>query len=340
MKTWRRLLLLWIAGVSWSLATEPADVEDLRREVRDKGWIVFAARSDHGDYDLFRMRPDGGSLAQLTRTPDAHEAYPLYSRDGTRLLFRRLPRNAKIDGNSYGAQGSLILARANGESAESLGGDGEYPWATWSPDGRQLLCLAPKGFQIVDIATRKVVRTIPRQGFFQQPTWSPDGKSFVGVANSFGESWSIGRMDAASGAASAVNVQDCCTPDWFPDSAHVVFSWRPPGQGTNSGYGWTQLWRNAVDGKHPQLLYAEEGRHTYGGHISPDGNYVLFTGNVQEDGDPANGGAPMGLMRLRDAPIIGGQSDSLRTKVPGAKAGPVLDLPRGWEPCWTFAGSP
>ncbi len=46
--------------------------------------------------------------------------------------------------------------------------------------------------------------------------------------------------------------------------------------------------------------------------ISPDGRYVLFTGNMQEDGDPGNAGAPMGLMRLSDAPIIGGESRELR----------------------------
>jgi hypothetical protein len=58
-----------------------------------------------------------------------------------------------------------------------------------------------------------------------------------------------------------------------------------------------------ADGTTRQLVYGEDGRHVYGGHVSPDGRYVLFTGNMQEDGDPANGGAPMGLMRLRDAPI-------------------------------------
>jgi hypothetical protein len=43
----------------------------------------------------------------------------------------------------------------------------------------------------------------------------------------------------------------------------------------------------------------------------------------------------MALLRLQDAPIVGGKSDVLRRKYPDAKDGPVLDLSAGWEPHWT-----
>src|SRR5512136_2993884 len=131
-------------------------------------------------------------------------------------------------------------------------------------------------------------------------------------------------MNATTGEATAVNRVDCCTPDWFPDPKQVIFSWRPPGQKANKGYGWTQLWRADAAGTSRQLVYGEDGRHVYGGHISPDGRYVLFTGNVQENGDPGHAGAPMRLMRLSDAPIIGGESEELRALHPNARSGPVL----------------
>jgi hypothetical protein len=94
------------------------------------------------------------------------------------------------------------------------------------------------------------------------------------------------------------------------------------------------------DGKNRQLVYAEDGRHIYGAHISPDGAYVVFTGNVNEDGDPKNSGAPMALMRLADAPILGGDSAVLRKLHPNARRGPVLTLPAGFEPCWTASEIP
>lgn len=312
----------------------------LATEVRTKGWIAFAARSEAGDWDLFLMRPDGSVRQALTHTPEWNEAAPQFSRDGNRLLYRRLKRAETIEGNRYGEQGALVLAKSNGSAQRVLAADGQLPWASWSPDGQELAILELKGVSIVDSETGHVRRTFPRRGFFQQMTWSPDGQWLLGVANSFGTGWSIAKMNAVSGEVSPINTVDCCTPDWFPRGEAVIFSWRPPGQKANQGNGWTQLWRAQADGKTRQLVYGEDGRHIYGGNVSPDGQYVLFSGNPQEDGDPEHAGAPMGLIRLADAPIITGQSEELRAKHPGAKNGPVLSLPRGWEPCWTFSETP
>ena len=278
----------------------------------------------------------GQISATLTRTPESNEAAAQFSRDGRRLLFRRLPVGEPIDGNHYGAQGELVLAGSDGSTPTVLGQDGEYPWASWSPDGKQVACLSVRGISIVDVATRQVVRKLPRLGFFQQMTWSPDGRWLSGVSNSFGVSWSVGLIEIATGKAHAVSGADCCTPDWFPDSRRLVFSNRPAGQSDNHGNGWTQLWMADTDGQNRRLVYSEDGRHIYGGQVSPDGKYVVFTENVQEIGDPRHAGAPMGLMRLADAPIIGGESRELHKLHPDAKRGPVLVLPTGWEPCWTY----
>jgi Tol biopolymer transport system component len=322
-------------GANDALSQEP--VGRLALEVRGQGWIVYGARSERGDWDLFACRPDGSALHPLTRTPDFNEITPQVSRDGRRLLYRRVKRSEKPDNNRHGEQGELVVANSDGTNPQVLGGEGEFPWASWSTDGRQIASLSIRGIAIIDVASKQVVRRLERKGFFQQLTWSPDGQWLVGVANSYGTGWSIARMNVATGAAEAVNRVDCCTPDWFPDSRSVIFSWRPPGQKTNNGYGWTQLWMADAEGKSRQLVYGEDGRHVYGGNVSPDGKYVLFTGNLQEDGDPGNAGAPMGLMRLSDAPIIGGESKELRGLHPKVNDGPVLTLPAGWEPCWTLA---
>jgi Tol biopolymer transport system component len=337
-------LLAALAATHAAISEAPASSNEatrlLAQEVRPKGWIAFSARAGNGDWDLFISRPDGSSLRPLTRTPQFNEFSPQFSRDGRRLLYRRIPRGETIDNNHHGEQGEVVIANSDGSAPQALGKPGDYPWASWSPDGRQIVSLSIKGISFIDLTSRQVVRTLPRKGFFQQLTWSPDGQWLGGVANSFGASWSIARMNVASGEAAAVNRIDCCTPDWFPDSQHLIFSWRPPGQKANKGYGWTQLWRADAEGRTRQLVYGEDGRHVYGGHVSPDGKYVLFTGNMQEDGDPGHAGAPMGLMRLSDAPIIGGESKELRAAHPGVKNGPVLTLPAGWEPCWTFAEAP
>jgi hypothetical protein len=79
------LVLASLAHATWA-----EDPGALAREVRDKGWIAYAARSDKGDWDLFLCRPDGSNVRNITHTPDANEGYPLFSRDGKRMLYRRI----------------------------------------------------------------------------------------------------------------------------------------------------------------------------------------------------------------------------------------------------------
>ncbi len=332
-----RAVAVAVAGMLMGAGGAGADeVGALAAEVRGKGWIVFSARTEGGDWDLHVMRPDGSGVRNLTKTPGANEAYPLFSRDGRRLLFRRLGRGETISGNDYGVQGVPVVASSDGSGERVLGGEGELPWASWSPDGKELVCLSLKGVTFVDAGTGMVSRVLKRSGFFQQLTWSPDGKWLSGVSNAYGGGWSVARMNVKTGETNAVSMTDNCTPDWFPDGGRMIFSNRHASDVALGKTGWTQLWMAGADGKEPRLVYAEDGRHVYGGHVSPDGKYVLFTGNPQEDGDPANGGAPMGLMRVADAPVVGGDSAVLRKLHPGAKRGPVLVLPKGWEPCWTF----
>ena len=326
------------------LAAEPpaasAGVQALAAEVRDKGWICYSARSTSGDWDLFLCRPGGSQVRNISRNPDYNDFSPQFSRNSSRLLYRRIPKAETIDNNRHGEQGELVISDSDGSASKVLGKPGEFTWASWSPDGNQIATLSIKGVFIIDLETMKVVRQLERKGFFQQLVWSPDGQWLCGVANSFGASWSVARMNAITGEGNAVNVVDCCTPDWFPDSKSIIFSWRPPGQKVNNNYGWTQLWKATADGKSRELVYGEDGRHVYGGHVSPDGKYVLFTGNMEEDGDPAHGGGPMGLLRLADGPIIGGESKTLRALYPEAKSGPSLTLPAGFEPCWTYSELP
>lgn len=323
-----------LTSLGWGGVLRAADpaVEALAKEVATKGWIAYSARSEKGDWEIFLCRPDGSNVRNLTNTPETNEAYPLFSRDGSKLLFRRIKKNENYDGNNYGAQGELVIADSDGTHAAAFGAEGEYPWASFSPDGKQIATLAVKGIQLVDVATKKVVKTLPRQGFFQQMTWSPDGKSLSGVSNGFGTQWSVARMVIETGKANSVSVNDCCTPDWSPDGRLIVYAKKPK--------DWTQMWLAEPTGANARLLYAEDGRHVYGGHLSPDGKYALFTGNMKEDGDPGDSGAAMNLMRVADAPLIGKDDSGLKKLHAEAKSGPLLSLPKGFEPCWTASELP
>ena len=208
------------------------------------------------------------------------------------------------------------------------------PWASWSSDGKRLSCLTKKGIRIVDPASGKVLRKIPRQGVYQQLFRSPDGKWFCGVTNHFGENWTVARIDVATGQINAVHKFRSCTPDWFGDSKGLIFSHRP---GNQEGYGFTQLWMTDGDGKDSQLVYGQDGRHIYGGALSPDDRYVLMTAGPKDGSGADKDGGAIGIMRLADVPTIGGASEALRKVHGKTKDGPVVWLSKGWEPHWTYA---
>ena len=322
--------LLLITILVAAVAAEDKTVEALRREVATKGWVVTSIKQKRGDWDLVLMRPDGSKQRKLTDTPDWSEAAPRWSPDSRRLLYRRIKAGTVISHDRWGFQGELVMADAMARNGRVMG---KHPWGCWSPDGKQISCLSLKGIEILDVATGKVKRRMKRAGYFQQLFWSPDGKWFCGTANVGGELWTIVRMDVATGKWNVVSRFRNCTPDWFPDSRQVIFSNRPANQ---KGYGWTQLWMAPGQGGQRKMLYGEDGRHIYGGGLSPDGRYVLFTRCPKDGGGSERSGAPGGLMRLADAPIIGANSPALRKLHPGAHDGPVLALPDLWEPHWTF----
>lgn len=338
----RLLLCAWLLAAAAAAADDPR-VPRLAKEVSVKGWVVYSAKTPAGDWDLFLMHPDGSARRNITNTPGSHEIGGRFSPDGRRMLYRRIPLTVKVNHDSWGRMGQLVVAHADGSNPVEYG---EFPWASWSPDSKQVACLTKQGIEMRDLATRQVVRTMERKGIFQQLYWAPDGTAFTGTANAFGAMWTVVSMDAASGEARAVAVDQNCTPDWFPDSRRVIYSARPRNQedadggeaakavGQKLGYGWTQLWVADASGKERSLLYGEDGRHIYGGASSPDGRYVVFTRSLTDGGEES---AEIGLMRVSDAPTIGGASPALRKRMGKTKDGPVLSLGPGWEPHWTFA---
>jgi Tol biopolymer transport system component len=101
--------------------------------------------------------------------------------------------------------------------------------------------------------------------------------------------------------------------------------------------GWAQLWVATGDGGERRLLYAQDARHIYGGCVSPDGKYILFTRSQEDLGKVDNSQTGMAIIRWEDTPMVGGDSESLRAEYPDARSGPLLDLSWGWEPHWTYS---
>jgi WD40 repeat protein len=241
-----------------------------------------------------------------------------------------MPCSVPLDNNTYGAQ-ELVVVDGEYQNQIVLGKD--YGWASWSPNGRLLACLSAKGIQIIDLASNEVLRELLRKGIVEQLTWSPDGKYLTGTANGLGQYWNIAQLSFETGDIQCVSETDRynCTPDWLPDSQHILYS---RGIIPQAG-GHAELWMASLDGKKRRMVYAEETRHIYGGCASPDGHFVVFTRSTGDLGPVENTATVMALIRLSDSPLVGDISEALKVRFPEAKHGPRLDLPPGWEPHWT-----
>jgi Tol biopolymer transport system component len=320
------------AGATSALPPGPGEVARLTAELRDRGWLVFSSQTDRGDWDLFRMRPDGTDRRRFLDLPGFNEGGARFSPDGRLVLFYRLPQSDELQNNEYG-RGELVIANADGREPVLFGHG--YSWATWGPDGRQIACLAPQGIRIVDVASRQTVRQLPRRGLVSQLGWSPDGRWFTGTADHLGPFWNVARMHAGTGEIRAVSETDRynCTPDWVADSRRIVYARgiipEKPGR--------AELWVATLEGQPPQPLYAEEGHHIYGACASPDLKYLLFTRHGADATRIELKDTTMAIIRWADTPLRGDDGESLRQRFPAAKAGPRLELGPGWEPIWTLA---
>jgi WD40 repeat protein len=348
--------LAFSAGSS-NAADNPA-VELLRAEVAELGWIVFAAhpaeldggkiiqdKNQRGPLDLYLSRPDGSQLRNMTNTDQFSEFGGRFSPNGAKLLYRRLPKETKINHDLWGETGELIIADADGSNPAVQGKAGEFPWASFSPDMKQIACLHKKdqAIRIFDCDSKALLKEMPAQGIFQQLFWSPDGKRLVGTANVTGRKWNVVGINIATGKMTLLTRALNCTPDWFQsDAERVIYSNRNPAlfPGQYDNYGLTMLMWASADGKTRRLIYGNAGKHCYFACVSPDDKYVIFSDDVH-DGIVAG---DMHVIRMADTPIIPEGIKKIRLLHPGWKDGPVLDLNlksgiplRGFEPHWTYA---
>jgi Tol biopolymer transport system component len=348
-------IVLVLAGLSGGARAEKRAVKDpevriLYNELAKKGWIVYSAKTEKGDCDLFISRPNGADVRNLTQTPGANELGARFFPDGKRMLFRRVRAlEPKVDYREL-TYGVLVIADADGSNPRTLGGEGDYPWATVSPDGKQIACLYKKEgkIRIFDLATLKMVKEMARQGIFWQLGWSPDGREFCGTANMAGQEWNIVTYGVESEKLTLISRVLNCTPDWFPDSRGCIYSHRNTSLASDDGaaaakkigkepnYSWTMIMMADREGKDRKLVVAEQYRHLYYACLSPDNKYVIYC-RLERDGSLTG---PMAIIRLADAPIIDGSWQAVEKQyAKNAKRGPVLYLdPRtGFDPHWTYA---
>jgi Tol biopolymer transport system component len=153
--------------------------------------------------DIFTMNADGSRVTNLTETEQLDEAGPVWSPDGERIAFYRLPTR------------DIFLMSPDGSEVDSLSQvSGIRGIPSWSPDGDSIAVLSGTNIYIMDDEGGGV-RLIPTAPAGGRPTWSPDSR------------WIAFQVRLTRGPIEVLNlrlpetrslvVQDGWEPDWASD---------------------------------------------------------------------------------------------------------------------------
>jgi len=154
----------------------------------DGQWIAFLSDRS-GKYEIWRVRPDGSGLAQMTHEPDREVIAPVWSPDSSKLLYQI--RNV----NSYFIDANLPGAEQTPQSLPGQPPPGFIPW-DWSPDGTLLVGWQPlleqRAMVVYAFAEQRYERFVT--GFGSYPIWLNDNRRVL-----FREGEKLYLLDRLSG---------------------------------------------------------------------------------------------------------------------------------------------
>lgn len=226
----------------------------------DNGLIVFTdtgpspADIPFDNVDVYAWDPATGERANLTNTPSVAEEGPVWSQDGTKVVFERT--SATGAGGDLKTTHDLVVANGDFTDQRVIGTCDTACAQTdsaWSPDDQQIawtaeLRVGDDGYvgalQVYDLpsSTTKTFCDSRTCGFPGQPVWSPDGTriafSNTGIYRIPGISVLQGQIwiaDVRSGEASRLTPDSCSglstyracefdsSPRWSADGNSVRF---------------------------------------------------------------------------------------------------------------------
>lgn len=166
------------------------------------------------NYQLFRIRPDGSELEQLTHRHDWSFGSPDWSPDGRRIAADAW-LVAEFERKSFSAT-HLFVMNADGSELQEIG-MGAMP--SWSPNGKQLTCHtydSPQTIVVIndDGTGREVVA-----GHWGSPRWSPQGQWIASLSRG-----QFALLNLVTGREKLIAMD---RSQWLP---RLAFSWSPDGR--------------------------------------------------------------------------------------------------------------
>jgi TolB protein len=249
------------------------------------GFYAFTGRAPDGSPEIFRVRPDGSSLKQLTNA--AGSSYnPSWSPDGTKIVFQsdRHGQDPEVYVKDLtNGKVSRITHTFDGLQRPTWLPDDRDP--SWSPDGSKILfvtwvaneeCseIATSGIYVMDADGSDQKLLVGNDcPFYDSPEWSPDG-SKIAFSSAYYSSYNIFTINPdGSGLKNLTRYFDSSSNqdfDWSPNGKKIVWGKRTADAETGN------IWKMNADGSQKDRLTFHPDAIEDFPVWSPNGRKILF----------------------------------------------------------------
>ena len=213
--------------------------------------------SGRGRREIMVMSTDGsGKLCLLKDDVETSHSYPVWSPDGTRLVFSSYSEKEEVS--------DIYVMDADGANLTQLTDTSELSERSpaWSPDGTKIMySVGNEAYYVMNVDGSNQKRLVANARY---PKWSPDGTKIAFAPYSTYEIYVI-NADGSNRRQLTSNwyvIDD--EPAWSPYGSKIVFVSGeytpsglisfPPGTGTISLKSDSEIWVMNADGSHPTCL--------------------------------------------------------------------------------------
>ena len=225
---------------------------------------------------IYTSRPNGSDIVQLT-FDDRSVAMPVFSRDGTKVAFKRISATSGLD--DPGLVGDLVIANADGTNPVTIDPEAEGMSPTsWSADGRWVVYSRSIGateqvFIAPSDGSSPPTQLTDRGPLSWSPVVSPDGRQVAYVVGDV----RIQVMNLDGSGDHQVNTtpfESISDLQWHPDGDRLIVS---AGRGPDPArwYAILDLWIVRLNGSDDQRITRRGGAET-SASWSPDGSQLAY----------------------------------------------------------------